>query len=192
MNITVKMDDTNWQNFARRAINILKSSNGLLKKAFLVVWPAEAAKHFDNEEGWNGPWAPWKESTRSSRIVHEIRSALGRQHAKGRLSDADTARGARKVGARQAKDYARGRVYGRGGKLLQVSGRLRTQTANDPIFTWTGKGLKVESPTPYSGFLDEGTKFMEARPFMWLGDDAQDTLSKVFADGLGDAADWND
>ena len=190
MNFTLKQDDKDWQGFLKRARAILKAPDSLLKKAFLVGWPQESKSHFDQEEGFDGPWAPWKESTRSSRIVHEIRSAIGKQHAPGRLSSAERERGDRKVAARQARDSARGKSYRRGGKLLQVTGRLRTETAMNPIMRYTRRGLLVESPTPYSGYLDEGTKhddgtkLMEARPFMWLGEEAQDRLADVFSSFL--------
>ena len=164
MNIEMKLDATGWGNFIKRATQILSSSDSLLKRAFLVVWPKEAASHFDREEGWEGKWAEWKASTRAQRIGHEIRTASAKGIAR-----------ARKANIRP------------GGKLLQVSGRLRTETVLEPIMTHIPGGMKVESPTPYSGFLDEGTSKMVARPFMWLGDDAQETMSKVFAEALGDS-----
>lgn len=186
MNVTVKIDDTNWQNFLTRAARILRSSDGLLKRAILAVWPKEIASHFDQEQGYDGKWAPWKDSTRSQRIVHEIRSALGGQHSGGRLSAKAMAKGARKADNRRAQLYARGHVVQRGGKLLQKSVRLRDETVQEPILTQMLGAVKIQSPTPYSGFLDEGTKHMEARPFMWLGDEAQDNLSHVFMDLIGD------
>lgn len=192
MNIAIRMEDTDWSNFMDRAKAILGSSDSLLKRAFLVVWPGEAASHFSQELGWDGPWAPWKRSSAAARISHEVRAVLGKQHADGRLSAADRLKGERKASTRRAKDYSRGNVHQAGGKLLQVSGRLRTETINEPIFTQLSGGLKVESPTPYSGWLDEGTSKMVARPFMWLGDEAQETLSRVFADYLGDAVGGTD
>lgn len=196
MNIQLKIDDTDWQNFFERLYTVVKSPDTLLKRAFLMIWPQEAASHFDQEQGFNGPWAPWKGSTRNSRIIHEIRSAIGKQHKKPseedmrlpRLTMKQKAAGQRKVSEKQGQLYSQGKLSRLGGKLLQVSGRLRTETVHEPILTQTWAGLKVESPTPYSGWLDEGTKYMDARPFMWLGDSAQENLSQVFAELIGDAA----
>ena len=69
-------------------------------------------------------------------------------------------------------------------RLLQDIGTLRQQTTLDPEMVQLPNGLKVISPTPYSGYLDEGTPNMVARPFMWLGEDAQENLSKIFAHKL--------
>lgn len=186
MNFSLKLDDTNWQNFLGRAYNVLRSKDSLLKRAFLTIWPQEAASHFDEEMGVDGPWAPWKTSTRAQRIVHEIRTALGRQHAEGRLTKAEMAKGARKTANLRGREYAAGNVIRQGGKLLQVTGRLRTETVQEPILTYSMGQLVVESPTPYSGYLDEGTENMVARPFMWLGEEAQDNLSQVFLEMLGE------
>lgn len=161
MNFTLKLDDTAWTTFLDKTKNALAISNTIFKKAILMVWPGEIASHFDQEMGYEGAWAAWKTSTRSARIMHEIRTA-------------------------SAEGVARARAAGvrRGGKLLQVTGRLRTETTQEPILTEVESGMKIESPTHYSGFLDEGTKNMVARPFMWLGDDAQENLAKIFGDAL--------
>lgn len=163
MKISLKVDDSGWRAFFDEITSALKNSDTIFKKALLIVWPRDAAQHFDREEGWNGPWAPWKEATRRQRISHEIRTATA-------------------TGRRQAKSEG----TRAGGKLLQMSGRLRTQTVLDPEMRYVPGGIEVLSPTPYSGFLDEGTKNMEARPFMWLGDDAMDSLSKIFLEELGE------
>lgn len=165
MNVLLNLEDASWKNFVSRTLAVLRSPDNLLKRAFLIVWPKDAKDHFEQEMGWDGHWAPWKESTRRQRMAHELATA--------------TSAGIKR---RQAAGVRAG------GRLLQITGRLRTQTVQEPIFTQLPHGLKVESPTPYSGYLDEGTERMQARPFMWLGDDAQELMSKVFADALGEAS----
>lgn len=169
MGMNVKFDDGGWGNM----LNILRSDllrgESILKKSLLMVWPKDIASHFDDEMGFDGQWAPWAESTRNSRIAHEI-AALG---------------SARKARETQAKNYAQGNPVRSGGKILDIDGKLRTQTIQDPILTWIVGGLRVESPTPYSGYLDEGTPRMPARPFMWLSDDAQETMAQIFLDAIG-------
>ena len=161
MNISLKLNIKPWETLVIGLKNSMAASDRMLKKAILFVWPRESASHFEQEVGFAGPWAPWKESTRRQRISHEIATA----------SSAGIKR-ARAAGIRE------------GGKLLQMTGKLRTQTMLDPILQSIPNGLKLISPTPYSGYLDEGTSNMEARPFMWLGDDAQELLGKLFLDGL--------
>lgn len=155
MNISLKLDDAGWTQWMGQLRNALSGKESILKKALLIVWPRDVANHFDQEVGWDGKWAPWADSTRQSRIAHEL-SVLNGKRSPGRTSP--------------------------GGKILHVSGRLRTETVQEPILTSFLGGLKVESPTPYSGYLDEGTERMPARPFMWLGDDAQETMSQIFLD----------
>jgi phage gpG-like protein len=161
VNISLKVDDGAWQHFVAKLQYALGTTDTIFKKALQIIWPREIASHFDQEMGYEGAWAAWKSSTRSARIVHEIRTA----------STAGLKR-ASKAGVRP------------GGKLLQVSGRLRTEITQHPILSAISGGMKVESPTPYSGYLDEGTSKMVARPFMWLGEDAQDNLAKIFTDSL--------
>lgn len=161
MNISLKLDDASWTSWMGQLRNALAGSNTLLKKALLIVWPREAASHWDQEMGWDGPWAPWKDSTRRQRIAHEIRTTTAKQRV-----------------------HARSSMVREGGALLVVSGRLRTQTMQEPIMRELPGGVEIVSPTPYSGFLDEGTENMAARPFMWLGDDAQENMAKIFLDGL--------
>ena len=184
MNVNLDFEDSSWQAFLAALKNALKSSDTLLKKAFLVIWPREESRIFQEEMGPDGPWAPWKDSTKRQRMVHELRSAIGKAHSSGSLTYSQRARAESKVRGRQAALYAGGTSVRRGGKLLQVSGRLRTQSIQNPIVKDLGGGLEVQSPTPYSGYLDEGTKRMEARPFMWLGDDAQDNMMQVLADSI--------
>ena len=144
MNIQLKIEDSRWKGFISGLSKGLGDVNTLFKKAFLIVWPRESADHFDQELGFDGPWAQWSPSY--AQFMERI---------------------------------------GKGGnKLLQDTGRLRTQTVQNPILTSLPNGLKVESETPYSGFLDEGTSKMPARPFMWLGDESQDRLAKILVDGL--------
>lgn len=165
MNIQLKLDDANWTTFLKMFSSAVSGADTFLKKAFLVVWPRESARHFEEEIGPGGRWEPWKASTRKQRIAHEIATTSARQRA-----------------------VARSSFIRQGGKLLQISGKLRTQTTLDPEFVELPNGLKVISPTPYSGYLDEGTSKMVARPFMWLGDSSQDLLADVLIKGIWDKA----
>lgn len=167
MNVQLKIEDASWTSFINTLRNALQSSDTYLKKAFQVIWPKEAASHFEQEMGPDGHWEPWKESTRAGRIAHEKKHTSARQRA-----------------------FARTAFIREGGLLLQVTGRLRTETVQEPEMVESMTGLKVLSPTPYSGFLDEGTDKMVARPFMWLGEDAQvlfaDTLEEMIFGGSAD------
>ena len=62
----IDFEDSNWQAFIAAIRNGLKTSDTMLKKAFLIIWPREEARIFDSESGPEGPWAPWKNSTRRS------------------------------------------------------------------------------------------------------------------------------
>ncbi len=169
MNVQLKLNDMGWQTFFAGLKDAIRDSNTLLKKAFIIIWPKEEARIFDEEMGPDGRWAPWKNSTRQGRIVHEIQTTTAKQRA-----------------------FAKTSFVREGGKLLVKSGRLRTETIQNPEMVELPDGLKVLSPTPYSGFLDEGTSKMVARPFMWLGDEAQGTLADILMGQIMDQAGGTD
>ena len=80
--------------------------------------------------------------------------------------------------ARRAKEE------GAGYRLLQIRGKLRQKTAFRPQVEELPLGIRAFSPVPWSGYLDEGTNKMPARPFMWLGGEAQQILVDTIMEGL--------
>lgn len=73
-----------------------------------------------------------------------------------------------------------------GNKILQRSGEMKKRTLKDPEIVRSRRGLEVFSPIEYSGWLDEGNESgtLPPRPFMWLGDDAQERMANVLGEML--------
>ena len=78
----------------------------------------------------------------------------------------------------------RARREGGGFKMLQISGFLRKSTTLNPKLVEFPQGLEAISDVPYSGYLDEGTSRMPSRPFMWLGDNAQQNIMNTIMEAI--------
>lgn len=61
-------------------------------------------------------------------------------------------------------------------KLLQVTGNLRGSIMPSNMERASKDSIRVFANAPYSGWLDEGTRVMKERPFMWASGFAQDKM----------------
>lgn len=95
------------------------------------------------------------------------------------------------LASRQNKLRAVGFLY----PLLKRKGRLErsiTQKgAKDNITIITKKNVVVGTRTPYAGFLQDGTRFMKARRFVFIGPESSSFASKDRARGGGRLTRWS-
>lgn len=119
-------------------------------------------KHFLDEEGPDGKWAPWSKS-----YLETIQGKAFYRRVGGKTIRFDTA-GMKKKPPKPPRSM---------GKILQATGRLRgnfkpTQwRASSGGILWFNDA-KTRKGFSYAGAHDVGGDKLPARPFMWLSDKA--------------------
>ena len=153
----VRLDLGQWETSLSKAIKLMGQKESLLERAFKIRGIQDIQQHFKSEKSPEGErWAPWKPAYARWRQAYSARRASSR--------------------AKRAAS-TRGRPVGPG-LILQLSGYLR-KTMLAPVLRSSPGVLKVEAVPGYSGYLDEGTDNMKARPFMGLSSKAKDDMQNI-------------
>lgn len=77
-------------------------------------------------------------------------------------------------------------TYNPSNKLLQLTGRTRSSLlpGRNNAKRYGTHSVQIIAGTNYSGYLDEGTRNMPARPFMWFSSGAQEVMAQMVLDLL--------
>jgi len=158
---SVTLDLSSWDLFIKSLQGSLKTTVPYLKASYNTRGFKDIIDHFEKEEGTQGKWEPRADSTQA--MYAAISSGRRKPPAGGRAGS-----------------------YDPGNKLLQLTGKTR-QSILPGVVSIRPKSVHaivIEAKTAYSGFLDEGTSKMPARPFMWISGGAHDDISAMVLDLL--------
>lgn len=148
-----------WEDFKRVLQRSQNSVVAYLQAAANTVGFKNIISHFEREEG---PGEKWQKRAPSTQAMYEAIQAGMRKVPKG--------------GRRAA--------YNPTNKVLQLTGRTKNSLLpNRAKAHREGQlGVKLVAATEYSGYLDEGTKRMPARSFMWFSNDAKEDMARIVLD----------
>lgn len=159
---TVKFDLGEWDLAFRKALSALTDKRSLIEKAFLVAGIRDIVNHFRDEAG---PVSSWEKRTKKT------------NEAYARI----------RAGLRKAPEGISRAAFNPSNKLLQLTGNLRKSILNPQMRMKAADTLEVTSLVGYSGAHDEGSRKhnLPARSFMWLSDDAKETMRKIIIEAVG-------
>lgn len=155
---TITIESSGWTAFLQALSSNYKPTK-LLRAAFNTVGFANVIKHFSDEEGPTGSWNPRAQSTNN---FYDAVSSGRRKPPKGIPKGA----------------------FSSGNKLLQMTGKMRQSLLPSNVTDLSKDSIMFFTNHPYSRAHDEGnTKTnLPARSFMWLSDQAQETMAEVVLD----------
>lgn len=159
--VTLDLDAKQWQRFLDSLGRKMGRATDMLLELGKIHGFQDIIKHFNDEKGPDGSWAPWSPAyAEKRRRAAEGGSRLRRQRRSG--------------GPVTAK-----------GKILQDTGNLRNSLL--PSGTSVGEGdirkkgrgiVELFTTVPYASVHEYGTSRVPQRSFMWLSDDAVDKVAE--------------
>lgn len=161
---TITLESSGWDAFLRTLSSNMKPTK-LLRAAFNTVGFKDVVQHFKDETGPNAKWPLRKPSTdaRYDKIAN----------------------GKRRDGSPYAVPKGLPRnAFKSSNNLLQLTGSLRGTILPGNVEDVNETTIMFFSNTPYSRSHDEGNpkNNLPARSFMWLSDQAQETMAEVVLD----------
>lgn len=159
-----KFDDREWRIFLGSILNQAKDMTHILSVAYGTAGIKDITKHFIDETGPNAPWKPRKQATDERYLL------IG-------LGMYKTPKGTSKA------------QYSPANKILQMTGKLKNSILPANWRKKSNTAIEVFSNDTKSGAHDNGSKEkgFPARPFMWLSDNAKETMAQIILDKLASA-----
>lgn len=179
-NWTARLEAGAWDAMFGRATKAMQRRSDLLVAAFNTAGFKDIVEHFRDQEGPDGEWEPRKAET--NKRYDQIRRGGARRRRM--IRKFGSAEKARESGMRVLKPNVGGvprGAYSSNNKLLQLTGRLRGSLVRQNLKKLGNDSIMFFSTDPKSGRHDRGdsAKGLPKREFMWLSDDAKETMTKI-------------
>jgi hypothetical protein len=161
LNATISIDLTEWNSFLTSLGTNIKSTAPYLQTGANTFGFANVIRHFEDEQGPDSPWEPRTPGTQA--MYAAIQN-----------------------GTRQAPSGGRKGSYSPSNKLLQLTGRTKQSVlpGRGEIKRLNTHAVKLIAGTEYSGYINDGTNRMAARPFMWFDDRTVDMIGEYVLDSV--------